>query len=201
MAIGTYAELQTAIGNWLDRTDLSSRLPEFIALAEAKINRRLRVRQQLTTTTLTPSSGSANLPSDYLEWQHVTWTGSPEVELEYVEPTYLRQAFPDSPSDTPRFFTIEGGTIKIRPLSGTDLTLAYYQKVPALSDAATTNWLLTAHPDVYLFGSLMESNAFTGDAAGAVAWATRLEIGFDEVEKLSRQSRGQLTIKVIGATP
>jgi len=39
MAIGTYAELQTAVANWLDRSDLTDRIQEFIDLAEARINR------------------------------------------------------------------------------------------------------------------------------------------------------------------
>jgi hypothetical protein len=47
MAINTYATLKTALENWLDRaTDLDSRIPEFIALAEDRIasDTRLRVR-------------------------------------------------------------------------------------------------------------------------------------------------------------
>ena len=59
MAITTYAELQTAIANWLARDDLTTYLPDFITLFEAAANRRLRVRQMETTATLTPSSGSA----------------------------------------------------------------------------------------------------------------------------------------------
>jgi hypothetical protein len=201
MAITTYSELQTAVQNWLDRTDLSSRVPEFIALAEAKFNRRLRVRQQLTTTSLSPSSGSASLPSDYLEWKRVTWEGSPQRELEYVEPTYLVQAYPDSPSDTPRFFTIEGANLKIGPVSSTSITLAYYEKIDALTDQATTNWLLTAHPDVYLFGALVEASAFGEGLDEAAAWAARLELGLNEVERLSQQSRGQAVIRAYGVTP
>src|SRR3954469_10493969 len=110
MAITTYAELQTAITNWLDRTDLSSRIPEFIALYESKVNRRLRVRQQITSTTLTPSSGSASLPSDFLEWKRVTWAGSTKQELEYVSPLQFDGIDTDSPSGTPARFTIEGST-------------------------------------------------------------------------------------------
>ena len=34
MAITTGATLATAIGNWLARADLSSRIPEFVALAD-----------------------------------------------------------------------------------------------------------------------------------------------------------------------
>jgi len=35
MSITTYAELQSAIGNWLDHSLFSARIPEFIALFEA----------------------------------------------------------------------------------------------------------------------------------------------------------------------
>ncbi len=48
MAISTYAELQTATANWLDRTDLSSRIPEFIDLAEATFNRTIRNHRMIT---------------------------------------------------------------------------------------------------------------------------------------------------------
>ena len=51
MAIGTYAELQTAVANWLDRGDLTDRIQEFIDLAEARINRNLRLRLMETTAT------------------------------------------------------------------------------------------------------------------------------------------------------
>ena len=43
MAISTFAELKTAAANWLDRSDLTDRIPEFIALAEARFNRILRI--------------------------------------------------------------------------------------------------------------------------------------------------------------
>ena len=39
MAISSYAELQTAIANFLARTGLNSVIPDFIQLAEARINR------------------------------------------------------------------------------------------------------------------------------------------------------------------
>jgi hypothetical protein len=151
MAITTYAELQTAIGNWLDHSLFTARIPEFITLFEACANRRLRVRQQETSTNLTPSGGSVALPSDYLSWRRVTWTGSTRVELEYVHPSYLQAAYPTSPAGVPHFFTVEGSTLKIRPIDDTPLEFDYFQKIPALAsvvpaDGTQTNWLLTAHP-------------------------------------------------------
>jgi hypothetical protein len=152
MSITTYAELQTAVANWLDHGLFAARIPEFIALFEACANRRLRVRQQETMTNLMPdANGNATLPSDYLSHRRVTWTGSPRVELQYVHPSYLQAAYPSAPADVPRIFTIEGSTLKVRPLDSTALEVNYFQKIPPLA-TNDPNWLLSAHPDLYLFG-------------------------------------------------
>src|SRR5262249_53856046 len=148
----------------------AARTPEFVALFEAAANRRLRVREQETTATLTPSSGAVALPADYLAWRRVTWTGAPRVELQYVHPSYLQAAYPSAPTNVPRVFSIEGGTLKIRPLDTTPLELDYVQKIPALSDSTTTNWLLAAHPDLYLFGALVEAEMFGVNDERAPQW-------------------------------
>lgn len=201
MSITTYAQLQTAIESWLDRTDLTATIPDFITLFEAVANRRLRVRQMETSTTLTPASGSATLPTDYLQWRRVTWTGSVRVELEYVHPSYLQGLYPDTPADVPRVFTIEGSTLKVRPTSTTDLEFDYWQKIPVLSVSNTTNWLLTAHPDLYLFGSLVEAQMFTVDPDQAAIWKARRDEVFDEIASLGRKSQGLGSVRVMGPTP
>lgn len=201
MAIGTFLELQTAIDGWLDHQLFSARSPDFIALFEATANRRLRVRQQETSTTLTPSSGEVTLPNDYLSWRRVTWTGDTRRELEYVEPSYLQARFPTSAAGSPGLFTIEGSTLKVRPVDDTALDFLYFAKVPALSDSVTTNWLLTAHPDVYLFGSLVEAEMFGVNDERAPIWKARRDEIFDEIEKLSNKTRGAGAVKVLGPTP
>lgn len=201
MAISTFAELKTAVANWIDRTDLSSRIPEFITLFEAQVNRRLLVRPQTTSTTITMSSGSGSLPSDYLEWKRVTWDGSTDRELDYVTPSFLKAFNPTGASADPHYFTIEGGTIKVARLSDTSLDLLYSQKVPALSDAATTNWLLTAHPDAYLFGSLTMSATFTSDAENGRAWNVLTQGILGELWGLDFAQRGSLQQRVLVQTP
>src|SRR4051812_14862616 len=62
MAITTYAELQAAAANWLVRGDLTARIPEFIALAEARLNRVLRARLAESEAALTASVGSRSVP-------------------------------------------------------------------------------------------------------------------------------------------
>ena len=67
MAITTYAELQTAVSNWLDRTDLTARAPEFIALAEASMQRDIRHYSMEARAALTIDGRYEDLPADWSE--------------------------------------------------------------------------------------------------------------------------------------
>src|SRR3990167_854808 len=198
MAITTYSEIKTAVATWLARDDLANPIVDFVTLFEAAANRRLRVRQMEASADLTPASGEVALPSDYLAWRRVTWTGSTRVELEYAGPSWLQAAYPDTPAGTPKYFTIEGSTLLIRPTSTTDLEFLYYQKIPVLSDTNTTNWLLTAHPDLYLFGALTEARLFARNIDQAALWKTRRDELFEEIQMLSNKTRGAGAIRAIG---
>lgn len=149
--------------------------------------------------TIIGVQGRSTLPSDYLLWRRVTWTGNPRRELEYVEPSWLQFNYPDNPSGDPNVFTIEGTHLTVRPVSGTTLELEYYQKIAALS--GTVNWLYAAHPDVYLFGSLAEAYTFQKDVDSATLWKGRRDEVFSEIEMLSNKTRGVGGMKIMGPTP
>ena len=78
MAINSYSSLQTAVANWLDRSDLTDRIEEFIDLAEARINRALRVRLMESVKVISLVGGTKRypLPSDYLQLRTIKYTKS-----------------------------------------------------------------------------------------------------------------------------
>jgi hypothetical protein len=210
VAITTYAELKTGLDNWLDHTLFQAREGEFIANFEAWANRRIRVRQQVTSTDLTPSSGTVTVPTDYLEWIRLTRLSDPVQTLEYLAPDTLQTLYPATlqatyPPGYPTFpeqFTIEGSSILLRPTDDTtDVRLVYYAKVPALSDSATQNWLLSAHPDFYLFGSLFESSLFGTNDARAATWKQRRDEILAEIVELYSSSIGVGARRAEGPTP
>ena len=201
MTIATYSDLQSAVASWLARGDLSANIPDFIMLFEAVANRRLRVRQMESVAMLALSSGSGALPVDYLAWRRVTWTGATPRELEYVHPSYLRALYPTAPAGRPSLFTIEGATLTVRPSDDTALAFDYFQKIPALSNANPSNWLLAAYPDLYLFGALAEGHGFVKDADSLTLWAARRNELFDEIDRLDAKTRTPAAIRVMGATP
>lgn len=198
MALTTYAELQAAIASWLARDDLTSFIPDFITLFEAAACRKLKVRLQETTATLTPSGGVATVPTDYLGHRRVTWTGSPIHELSYVTPP-IYAAYLNSGSGTPTIFTIEGSNLRVAPSSDTALTFDYYARTAAVS--GSLNWLFTNHPDAYLFGSLCEANAFNKDVDPAGLWKARRDEVFDEIAKLDFNERQGMAVRTMGVTP
>ncbi len=207
MPIQTYADLQAAVADWLARADLAARVPDFVMLFETVANRRLRVRQQEAAVTLAPAGGVATLPADYLAWRRVTWTGNVPRELEYVHPSYLHALLPTLPQGSPRYFAIESGTLTLGPADDTALAFDYFQKIPALASLAAqnppvaTNWLLAAHPDIYLFGALAEAYAYAKDPDNMALWGGRRDAIFDEIERLDAKTRAPAALRVMGPTP
>lgn len=198
MSLSTYADLQAQIANWLARDDLTTYIPDFITLFEAAAMRKLKVRPQETSATLTPASGVATLPADYLGYRRVTWTGSPIHELNYVAPP-IYAGYLETGAGTPSVFTIEGSNLRVAPSDDTALTFDYYARTPALSGAL--NWLYTNHPDAYLFGSLCEANAFDKKVDAAGLWKARRDEVFDEITKLEFNERQGMAIRMFGITP
>jgi len=199
MALATYADLETQVANWLHRDDLTAYIPDFITLFEAVAARRMKVRPQETTVSLTTTGGSVALPSDYLGWQRLTWTGSPVTDLTYAHPSVLKVYYPTSPAGIPQMFTIESGNIKIMPTDDTGLELLYFQKTGALS--AALNWLYTNHPDAYLNGTLYEAYKFAKDNENMAAYKALRDEIFDEIRVQNFRERGNIGIRVIGYTP
>lgn len=199
MPFTTYNELLTSIATWLARDDLTANIPDFVTLFEAEAARRLGVRPMELTTTLTPSSGSVALPTDFLGVRRLTWTGSTRVDLTYQHPTYIQSMYPTTPQGTPLDYTIEGGNILIRPTDATALELVYHATNAAVS--SSLNWLFTSHPDVYLFGSLAEAKGFIDNLEKLSAWGARRDATFDSIERLDFRYRGPMSIQTTGPTP
>lgn len=197
MAITTYAELQTAIADWLNRSDLTARIPDFITLAETRINRELRAREQQVIATANVDTPFFALPGDFLEFKsfRITDTGGNAYELMLATPEQISAALAEnSVSNTPRFVTIIGDQFQLWP-SPDQLyigSLAYVRKVPALSDAAPTNWLLTDAPDVYLYGSLMSAGPFLRDSEALVTFKTLFDEALEAIRTADKPVVGVL---------
>lgn len=168
-----YADLQTSVTNWAARSDslTVAEVPNFIAFATDSFNHGipersiapLRTREMLTTDTVTPVDGVAALPADFLQAKDVSSLASIRRPLQFVATGYVDQNYPDRAGGLSNTYTIIGSNLYAFPVNDTDIELTYFQKIPALSNVETSNWLLAKLPSLYLHASLYHLGMFTKD--------------------------------------
>lgn len=161
MTIENYSDLKSAIVKFSSRSDLSASADDLITLTEGYLNVELRCREMEAKTDLTPDDNVCTLPTDYLEYKRVVELASIRRRLEYITEDAADGIYPTRSSGLACHFMIIGNELTALPLSANDIELTYYQKIPALSDANTTNWLLTRLPNLYLHGCLFHAAELT----------------------------------------
>ena len=193
MTITNFGTLKTAIADTLNRQDLTSVIPQFVSLAQAQFNRKIRSHRQITRGSLTIDSQFEALPADWLETIRITMDANPIRVLTQIsmdDLTRYRTAI-DNTTDAPVYFAHNGTDIELFPTPSTSFTgeITYYAKITALSADGDTNWLLTNNPDVYLYGSLVHTAPYLKDDARIALWAGLLAQGMDEIEDETAAAR------------
>jgi hypothetical protein len=199
MSISTYSEHKSTIGDWLNRDDLVSAIPSFIALAEAQLERALRVRQMIGRSTATIDTQYSAVPSDFLETKTFKITSSAPIQPLQFATLEQMDDFDatNSAQQRPTLFTIVGNQIRVHPAPDTSYTaeLVYYAKLAKLSDSNTTNWLLTSSPDVYLYGALLQSAPYLKDDERMAVWTTLYAAGLESIKTADQNATSSGLIK------
>ena len=174
MAISTYAGLKTAIASWLDRTDLTDIIPDFIALAETRHKRDFKIRRMETRVTANTIEGTEfyTLPDDYVAMRNIKLNTDPKTPLDFLTPEIMDRLNAGSSKGLPKAYTIKGNNIELRPLPDGvyEIEVSYYKHFAALSDSNTTNDMLTHHPDIYLYGALVEAEPYLQNDKRIQVW-------------------------------
>ena len=193
MAISNYTELKTAVANWLDRDDLTDRIPEFIALAEARFNRVLRLRSMEAKYTANTVAAQRNLalPASYIQMRNFQVNTSPLTTLSYVTPEIYDRLWGGSTQGTPKFYTILADEVSLGPIpaSAQEVEMLFYKKFENLSGSVATNWLITNGPDIYLYGAMLEAEPFIMNDERVQLWAAALERGVSDLQEQDNKDR------------
>lgn len=158
MAIDTdYASLQASVATWLNRTDLGAVIPDFILIAEARIQNDVRLRRGISVSTLTTTANQqyVTLPADWLEFVHLSIDTEP---LQYMPAERIRERADDATKDTPLYYAVEGDRLLLSPTPSAveTINITYQAKVPQLASYGV-NWLLQKYPNIYLYGTLVSA--------------------------------------------
>lgn len=201
MSIGNYAELQTAVANFMARSDLTSQIPDFITMAESRMSRELETREQekRSQATLTAGDEYILLPNDFREVREVKINASPTRVLSYYSPSALDSMYSSNGQGMPEGYSIVGLEMKLRPIPDSAYVseIVYIGSLPNIS-AVTTPTLFIRSPDLYLYGALAEGYAYLLDEARAAQYDQKFTRILEEIkvdEQRSHYGTGSLTIK------
>lgn len=217
MAIATYSDLVSAVTEYLARDQdatLIARIPDFITLCEAKLNRLLlhpsmETRSTATVDTTDDEPEFVTLPGDFQSMRRVRLSGvTGKPRLEFMAQSQLEdyRYSIDNVSDQPVYYTIVGDEMELAPTPGEDYTIemVYRANLDGLTSSNATNWLIELAPDVYLYGTLLEAAAYVQDDSRLSVWGTAFTSALEQLNMHgNRQSfdAGPSTVWLPGVTP
>lgn len=193
MAITDYTSLKQAVANWVNDDAISvgsERVVEFISIAEADFNRRLRIRPMEDSTTVATSGRTTALPGNSVQLRNIRLNTASGGTVDYLPPDQFWAQYGGNDTGEPVAHTIEGENIVWGPASsGTSVIVTFYKRVPALTGSANTNWMLTNHPDLYLYGSLVAAEPFIFEDKRLPMWKSMYDQALKQVEEADEKDR------------
>ena len=196
MALSNYSELQSSVANWLNRSDLTTEITgDFIVLTEKDFNSKLRIRKMVESdSSFSINAETVALPSGFLQVRDLfILSGGTKYALTYMTPPQMDQIKGSSTSGMPVAYTIIGDNFRFAPKPDTTYTgtLNYYKSFDALSDSNTTNYILTNHPAIYLYGSLYHAANFLGgvEPARLQQWQGMYTTALERLERNDREDQ------------
>ena len=196
--ITTYAELVTALdgtSGYLHRTDLTAKIPDFIKLAESKINRKLRLLLGETESTLTATIGSrlmavpTRFGSPIELWDT---TNEPRTEMLFMQPDLLPVTTTNGASE---YYTVDGAFIATENPADVAYTYTLRYQTKFNLETTSTNTILDNYPDIYVYGALLASIPFTRDYKNFDVWNALYSNAIDEAMTDSNVTRRKALLR------
>lgn len=185
-----YSQISDRIADWLNRSDLATRIPDFIALAEERMNRALRVRQMESTLSATNISNNIITPASNVIDVKALWV--PNYERTPLNPQGLESVIAGGYEGVPTMWAWDGSNLRFD--GGGSVQGVLYVSIPALA-TATTNWVSEGPWSLYLFGGLLEAALFVKDTDAAAQWEGRFNQVLEEVRGNERRRSGPMTAR------
>lgn len=177
MAIQTYDDLIANVAGWLNRGDIAAVIPTFVSLFEAQFNKdpRGRIQKSVVISSANIANELSPVPSNYIQMQNLRIPGSQSNPdgldlLTSQQVGQFRARY--NVAGEPLYYAIIGTQLRLLPIPDQQYTfeMEYFSKLPALSASNETNWLLADHPDIYLYGSLLQAEPYLKNDERIPVW-------------------------------
>jgi len=179
VAINTYAQLKTAIVNWLDVPVASfptSGIDDLVTIGEKRLFREARTRDMEYALNDTIAVGMIALPVSYIALKFAYIDGTPVQRLERRSAEWVLNAYPTrSSSGKPKYIARDSTNFIFGPYPDSGYTVkGIYYRRPVVVET-TPNAVFLANPDLYLFVCLAECEPLIGRDARITLWEAKYQ--------------------------
>jgi hypothetical protein len=134
------------------------------------------------------------LPTGFLQVRDMfILSGGTKNALRYVAPGQMDQMIGTSVSGKPSAYTILGDNFRFakKPDASYSGVINYYKKFDTLSSTNTSNYILTDHPAIYLYGSLFHAANFLGgyNPQQVQSWQQMYATAMERLEQNDREDQ------------
>jgi len=170
--------------------ETAAQVPTFIRMAEYRLNRMVLAPERETEAILTTTADVkfVALPTGFRQLRTVFLNDNYPLAPVTLNAVYSEFS---SASGLPQAFAISNGSLYFGPTpdSAYSVTLTYTAKIPQLSSANQTNWLLTDHADAYVYATLIQAESFLGHDGRIPLLNEALEVTMEEINEQGNRYR------------
>jgi len=192
MALSTYGELKTSVAAWMARADLTTTIPDFVALAHSAIMRDLRGHLKLTRRLPFAITGEyVPVPGDFMELVSLTLDTNPKVALSLMPNDMGTLAYAGQTGPTRFYSLVAGDTFRFHPVpSGSETaTIEYYARLPFFPNDGASNWILNEYPNLYLTGAIAQGYKYLQNPQAAAQFQNDYDIELSLLKKAGNRTR------------
>jgi hypothetical protein len=198
-----YVWLQSAVAGWLHRADLAAVIPDFVMLAERRINGMLESRQQDLVAPLSTAAGvpTVDLPRDLNSIRALSLPIYGDID--FMDAQAFAKVYASQGTGVPRHYTIIGSALKLGPIPDDVYALecVYRAGVPALADNAGTNWLIEQHAEIYLAATMCEALVYIGNAEKLATWEGKYAAAVAILNATDWKASGPMVVRADSSNP
>ena len=146
----------------------------------------------ITQSSITIDAETETLPTGFLQVRDFyILQGNTKYSLQYITPAQMDQIRGGSTTGQPSTYTILGDNLRFAPAPSTSYTgiINYYKEFDPLSYSNTSNYILTNHPAIYLYGSLYHASNFLGgiEPNQAGQWEKMYQTALERLERNDKE--------------
>lgn len=164
-------------------------LNDMVSLAETDFFRKLEtVEFETHDPAFSVSAEYTTLPTGFKSFRR-----NPFISA--ARKTEIKEATPNDSrflgtTGLPTVFAIEANELRLGPAPDTTYTLDItYLGAPAAITDSAVNDLFTNNPDLYLYGSLLNSELYVGKDQRALLWGERYKAALDSIIRASNRKK------------